>query len=555
MAEQQDRNEQSGGDKNSLGVSQKTAVAIGERLRGRREELGRDLREIATRIRIRTSYLEAMESGQWDVLPQGVNGRGLIRVYARDLGMDIAELDPRPPQERASSEVRVAVRTLSRDDARAEGLERKRTTPGQQRPGGWQRLRDRQQGSTPSVSGPARRSSGADTLDAIDARSAGLEDLLGLTDSGPELPKTDLPETLQTSPSNPEDVPEVDTDTVMKDILGRQNPPSPTPVAVSEPAAQELVAPAPVAQEATVQAPENHATGEEPVSVPVAENHEPPRSFHESIVESVAEVAVPEAREAERLPEETREERHELPVTDAQETVTEPARAVVEREEPAPRTQERAAPATPRRGLWIAAGVVACAVLAAVAAMWPDSEPAAPVQVAATPTAPEPTSVAAETSAATTEFPGSESAGDPVDGVKENLEASAGTTEAVAVASPTPVETLVEPTPVVAAEATMTPEPTPVTAVAGQRVAILTISGKVELRIKADGKEVYGGFHEGGRLEVPFSKFADIFVSDGSKVELNYEGWPSYGKLGWEGRRRRLILNAEGYSGIGRGMF
>lgn len=61
---------------------------IGEILKKRREELGKDLREIADSLKIRYDYLKALEEGALDKLPSEVYVKGYIREYAKVLGMD-----------------------------------------------------------------------------------------------------------------------------------------------------------------------------------------------------------------------------------------------------------------------------------------------------------------------------------------------------------------------------------------------------------------------------------------------------------------------------------
>jgi cytoskeleton protein RodZ len=52
-----------------------------------REDLNRDVKEIAATTRIKESFLKAIENEQYDKLPIEVYARGYIKVYARYLGM------------------------------------------------------------------------------------------------------------------------------------------------------------------------------------------------------------------------------------------------------------------------------------------------------------------------------------------------------------------------------------------------------------------------------------------------------------------------------------
>lgn len=80
-------------DKNALGVTYETAAIVGSRLRQAREEKKLSPSQVSARVKIRDRYIEAIEIGDWDVLPPGLNGRGLIRLYARELSVPIPEFE------------------------------------------------------------------------------------------------------------------------------------------------------------------------------------------------------------------------------------------------------------------------------------------------------------------------------------------------------------------------------------------------------------------------------------------------------------------------------
>ncbi|SIS89509.1 helix-turn-helix domain-containing protein [Alicyclobacillus vulcanalis] len=65
---------------------------LGQVLRAKRESLGLTIEDIEERTKIRKRYIEALESGQWDVLPGRVYARGFVRSYAEVLGLDGSEL-------------------------------------------------------------------------------------------------------------------------------------------------------------------------------------------------------------------------------------------------------------------------------------------------------------------------------------------------------------------------------------------------------------------------------------------------------------------------------
>lgn len=62
--------------------------AIGELLRARREQLELDLDPIGEALRIRPSYLAALEQGRIEELPGPAYAMGFVRAYANHLGLD-----------------------------------------------------------------------------------------------------------------------------------------------------------------------------------------------------------------------------------------------------------------------------------------------------------------------------------------------------------------------------------------------------------------------------------------------------------------------------------
>ncbi len=68
------------------------AAQIGAGLRNVRERLGWKLPEVAEGLRIRLSYLEAIERGDIDALPGPAYQTGFIRTYAQSLGLDPEEI-------------------------------------------------------------------------------------------------------------------------------------------------------------------------------------------------------------------------------------------------------------------------------------------------------------------------------------------------------------------------------------------------------------------------------------------------------------------------------
>jgi len=80
---------------------------LGAYLRRHREERGWSLDDVEAMTRIRRRFLVALEAGDWDNLPPGVYTRGLLRNYARALGVSVngvgrMYLKERPSEARPS---------------------------------------------------------------------------------------------------------------------------------------------------------------------------------------------------------------------------------------------------------------------------------------------------------------------------------------------------------------------------------------------------------------------------------------------------------------------
>lgn len=78
---------------------------IGDLLRDTRKSYGGDINHIAAMLRIRASYLIAIEESQYDKLPGPVYAQGFVRAYAVHLGLDGEEAIRRFKQEVAGLEI------------------------------------------------------------------------------------------------------------------------------------------------------------------------------------------------------------------------------------------------------------------------------------------------------------------------------------------------------------------------------------------------------------------------------------------------------------------
>ena len=68
------------------------AARVGEELRDARVALGLSIEEMATQLRIRRPYLEALEEGRIRDLPGAAYAVGFVRAYATGLGLDADDL-------------------------------------------------------------------------------------------------------------------------------------------------------------------------------------------------------------------------------------------------------------------------------------------------------------------------------------------------------------------------------------------------------------------------------------------------------------------------------
>jgi cytoskeleton protein RodZ len=78
------------------------APRAGAELRAARERIGWSLQDIATALRIRFQYLEALEAGRINDLPGNAYALGYLRTYAVALGLDPNEVARRIKAEVAS---------------------------------------------------------------------------------------------------------------------------------------------------------------------------------------------------------------------------------------------------------------------------------------------------------------------------------------------------------------------------------------------------------------------------------------------------------------------
>jgi hypothetical protein len=93
---------------------------IGQVLKATREEQSLSLQEVSNVLFIRKRIVEAIEGGNWEILPHDVYVRGYVEQYASFLGVR-SEIEEELPRDDNGSLHRAALETLKTDNARKAG--------------------------------------------------------------------------------------------------------------------------------------------------------------------------------------------------------------------------------------------------------------------------------------------------------------------------------------------------------------------------------------------------------------------------------------------------
>lgn len=80
----------------------RTAQTLGEKLCRARKRKGVDLIEAELETKIRAKYLEALESGDFELLPNDIYTKGFLTVYAQYLGLDAKNVTELYDMEKSS---------------------------------------------------------------------------------------------------------------------------------------------------------------------------------------------------------------------------------------------------------------------------------------------------------------------------------------------------------------------------------------------------------------------------------------------------------------------
>lgn len=618
------------GNRTALGVSADIAQQVGARLRRARETIGRSTSTLSAKIKIREHYLVAIEEGTWNELPPGLNGRGLIRIYARELSVAVPELDQAanqtvmPAEHDAQAPYQI---NAQRKDVHAErdipvvrvSMEQG-TVAGGQRPAeqtlrtntltsSARNIRTREATPLPSVRPVPQPTHGHRIIESspdeepLDVVTPDVASILGINlDTIEERPavqqlkktgKGNDPkgETFARQSAPTLVIPETDDDLgdVEKASGSKQKVTQKIsqPVAPVQVVAEQTKEPVPTSATASATIQETEVVPSAAPAAQVVENRakiNPSIDVAEvSVASSAAVDASPVASIGEMSAVETTQEARNTATEQAVETSTTEASAGVSAAElylkkqstdaaEASSEAESSTQSSGSRGLRIAIGLVAACVAVLVVGRMLTRE--APTEVASesAPTSAQPAADGSETNQKAEQKTEQKTQADapvpPATGIVEAKTATTGaqdatTTSDATVASPaessatagsdSDAETSAQKNPVAAAETSAqaaAPDATQTTsrtAGTGATLAVLTLLEPIEIQVTADGQRVYSGRHEAGKVDIKFSKRAEIFVQDGSKAKLKYSGW-EHGALGQPGRKRRIVLNAEAFA-------
>lgn len=587
------------GNRTALGVSSDVAQLVGERLRHAREGKGQSTSALSAKIKVREHYLVAIENGQWDELPPGLNGRGLVRIYARELSVSVTELDQAANQAVMPAE----------HDAQAPYQLGKSREPRSEREFGAQRM---QPAAEPTISraveSPKRTNalSGATAKPKPSTETNTVNRTLNSKGAGESAAHIAL-----TPEEQPIDVTTPDVASILGISLdmfdessGEKTRPQTgvvdkakqrkvaavsrgshseeevlsifaaeaaiTPPAVSEPTPEQLnITAAPVAQES-----------EQLQDAPVSTTEVLPEKVESSAVATASSEAVeasPAVTTASSVAAQAPILNEDDQAGSAQESSGVAAAEAYLKSHAPSLDQSVATPEQPviadsKKLRWAVGLLAACVgVLIVGRSLLSDSEPtiqdeAAMIAAPSASTDNASTEMEAESvgtpqvavdslqvtepaepvgldnsqaeSATETSSAGVESSAEMLGNEGTEANSSSSASELAKAEDNEPPS--VDESSAVDSPATTSPS---VPQLQGTSSATLKLTESVGIQLTVDGTRVFSGRHEAGDIDLKFDKRLEIFVQDGSKAVLSYSGW-NHGALGQAGRKRRIVLNA-----------
>jgi cytoskeleton protein RodZ len=79
-------------DESTMSGPSASASPVGSLLRATRQRHGLSVRDVASSLRIRAPYIEAIEDGRFGDMPAPAYAVGFVKGYAKALGLDEAEI-------------------------------------------------------------------------------------------------------------------------------------------------------------------------------------------------------------------------------------------------------------------------------------------------------------------------------------------------------------------------------------------------------------------------------------------------------------------------------
>ena len=617
------------GNRTALGVSSDIAQLVGNRLRQARELLGRTTSALSAKIKVREHYLVAIEDGHWNELPPGLNGRGLVRIYARELSVAVPELDQaanqsvmpaehdaQAPYQMGQKRDSSAERDLGQARAHVESPVPVVNRPTEQTPR-TNTLASVQRHAKPNENQETRRTPAAGSIrkviestpeeEPLDVITPDVASILGITlDVIEESPKPKMNASMAaesravaTAPVEPiqqsqkhfevtQPKPQTELKTEPQTELKTELKTEETPRIEVQPGKKAGKKHGKNRSESREMAPRVIEHQEEVPLVMPQHIVEAPVPAHE--IQQISAQVTPDASVLNQavsddlLKIDSSQPLEAAPAATpgvlAAETYIKSHSAEIEKTES--ESKESKSPSSMTR--W-AVGLMAACVAALIigqvfvrsnndkasseaseavagdeknssgssaesekaidaveknalaqnqsAAPTVESQPGAlPQSQAGTPTMPEGAKV-------------ENAQPNPDSSVSDAKPSSPESIGAAAIPGQAAVSKAEE-------ESVEPDEAPPANSVvaSGTTAAVLTLSEALEIQVTADGKRIFSGKQNAGKMEIKFNKRAEIFVQDGSKAKLKYAGW-DHGALGQEGRKRRIVLNAATFSGPG----
>ncbi|KAB8030767.1 helix-turn-helix domain-containing protein [Fluviispira multicolorata] len=444
----------SANDKNALGVTYETANIVGSRLKQARENRRLSQSQVSARVKIRDRYIEAIEAGDWDVLPPGLNGRGLIRLYARELAVHIPEFE--------SFQHLQTVRVERQSESLMSSTTKK------------------------SKYHPAAEES-AEVIRSISRRD--FQKVTGNEGHAEyAVPATGISEDVS------------QTRTYNRPAYIPQRPHS---NAIVTPNAFEVLG----------------------IEVEEKQNYHPPQANYKSFQES----ALPRAEPVKRPVQENTyvaatESRVEVKITESEPIYHSRIDNTPESNDYSEEQITKKRSSVDMAPMRIVLGLAFFAIFGFITLFLSSKN--------------------------THQTKGTSLSAKSIESNIENAEPIPSSVVDPSIPTNKENKSVAEPssqTQTVATGGMSISSQKVSNSMIIERTAKINVTSKVNIIVESDGKQIYSGIHPVGIFEIPFKQKAEITISDASKASLTYEGW-DHGPLGYAGRKRKIILNAQPYA-------